>query len=361
MTDRPDWDYWYRRWCAELDASYQNFAHEHKLKYNTLRREFAARGGISGREQSSGHTHISQIIPTDAESLDTERWQIALNVALAQPFTRISHAADLHFPYHDEAALDLYLICVMKYQPDIIVVGSDAFDFPSISTFAPNPDLTDDDALETVRPYWQDFIGRLRKAAPAATLVFIMGNHEQRLWRFVCNQAPQVRKTLMRAFVDLVRQGGEVLWLGMTGQVDIGSLTVAHGSKKLSTLRKYGAFNQLDKLRYQRHISAGHAHRLQSATIRGPEHIVESAISGCLCRLTPHYNISNEYSDWVQGSAFWTVHNASDIAWQHNLKFDTIGHRLYTMLGGEILSVTKGNDLNRLEVTPLTSSSLAVA
>ena len=60
-------------------------------------------------------------------------------------------------------------------------------------------------------------------------LVYIYGNHEWRILRYLETQAPKIRNTVMKAWRNILRHGGDVLYLGdNTDWVRIGPLLVMH-------------------------------------------------------------------------------------------------------------------------------------
>src|SRR5690606_238396 len=130
-------------------------------------------------------------------------------------------------------ALNMAYRLMAHRQPDVIVVGSDTADFSVISSFKPSPDNDEqiDDELDELRRYWIPHIDTLRAAAPKAALVYILGNHEQRIYDHMADAAPKLRKTVERAWIDMVSYQGRVIWLGRTEEVEIGHLLVKHGDK----------------------------------------------------------------------------------------------------------------------------------
>src|SRR5690606_27235332 len=100
-----------------------------------------------------------------------------------------SHCCDVHFPFQHDAT-----------QPDVIVVGSDTIDFAALSSFEPDPDLESADELELFAYYWDLHIIEIRDRCPDAVLVYILGNHERRIYAYADRQAPAVRNTLFKRF-----------------------------------------------------------------------------------------------------------------------------------------------------------------
>lgn len=302
-------------------ASYGEIAARYGLSRNSVR------GRIS-RARRAGAGNVLAL-----GSSDGDRWQAALTRLLARPYVTIAHLSDLHLPYADENALALVYQCLRALQPDIVITLSDAFDFPTISSFAADPDIPDEDVLETVRAPWWNFIDSVQVAAPSAVIRAILGNHDFRLHRFLADTAPQIRTTALRAFDDLVRYQGRVLLPDYLSECDIGAVTVMHGNK--STLGEYGAKRQLERRKYQRFIMAGHSHNPAWYLTRGPERAVASVVGGCLCQF-PHYQKDTLYSSWTQGFAYAIYDTRARYAWLHNVVFERAGDALLTTIGGVV-------------------------
>jgi len=128
------------------------------------------------------------------------------------------HICDVHFPFQHTAALEVTYQLIEHVRPDIIVVGSDAADFALISSFDIDPDIDEatSDVLDEFERYWMPFINELHLRSPYSKLVYIWGNHERRIKKFLGKNAPKFRQRIMRDYIDIVRDGGRVLYLGET-------------------------------------------------------------------------------------------------------------------------------------------------
>lgn len=245
-------------------------------------------------------------------------------------FVTVMHLSDIHFPYHDTQALSLTYKVVAQIQPDVIVVGSDSFDLPTISRFGPDKDMAVNDWLQQLKPYWQAFINNLQLAAPNALLPFIVGNHDNRALEEI--KKLSVPKVVMDYFIDTVRCDNNVMWLGGTSEVEIGNLTVAHGW----LTNKYTAASTLLAYKYQRNLIVGHTHRPDFNTVRGANYSVACAVGGCLCQLTPHYQSNRQHTDWQHGTVVAIVDTQTVNSQLHNLiyhdtKWTSIGTQVITL------------------------------
>lgn len=102
--------------------------------------------------------------------------------------TKLFFWPDTHWPYHDKNAVKLAFKAARAFKPDHLIVGGDLFDFYAVSDYSKHPKrkalLADE--LEGAT----EFIQELEALAPKRT--FLEGNHEFRLEKYLCTQAPQL-------------------------------------------------------------------------------------------------------------------------------------------------------------------------
>lgn len=236
---------------------------------------------------------------------DMQAWMDTLATLRRQNYIITNHQCDIHAPFQDRQALALNYQILKYMQPHVVVVGSDFADFPTISSYAPDPELDDDDILDNLRPHWWAHIDAVNAAAPNAIKVWISGNHEDRLWRYIDETAPQIRNTTREAFINLIRYQGNVLYLGRISEIDVGPLTIMHGDS--SCIGDMAARKMLTYRRYQKSYMFGHNHKDTNYTTAGPVRIVRSAGSGHLSQRMPHYQKGVKYNHWVQGNCYGLV------------------------------------------------------
>lgn len=236
------------------------------------------------------------------------------------------HLHDIHAPFQDEAALDVAYQLVEHVQPDVIVVGSDAADFTLLSSFDPDPDINEeiDDELEGFKAFWYEHINTLRKIAPDATLVYIYGNHEWRILRYLEQNAPKLRKTVLKAWKDVLRAGGAVLYLGEVDWVRMGGLVVMHGSRVGENAAKL----QLQDVGHQVSVMAGHVHRISNFEKAGEDFPVVSAVGGCLCKPS-HYMRGKARNKWQLGTIVASVDLNGRYVHFDNLRFEQDADRVW--------------------------------
>lgn len=267
---------------------------------------------------------------------DLQAWQDRQSDLMRENYVVVGHKSDVHAPFEDPDALALSYQLDAYLQPHVIAVGSDFCDFPTISAYAPDPELGNDDILDTLRPRWWNHVDAIKRAAPNATLVWIDGNHDDRLRRFLDDTAPQIRHTVQEAFVEFIRYQGRVLYIGRVSEIDVGVLTVLHGDN--SVLGEYGARKLLMARRSQRWYMFGHSHTPKEAYMHGDEYEVGAAGGGHLGQRIPHYQKQSRFNGWMQGSCYAVVGMKERRVWFSNQIFYQRDNLLTTALGNRVFA-----------------------
>lgn len=119
---------------------------------------------------------------------------------------RLLLVPDTHAPFEDSRAFDLMLHGMRsEWRPQGIVVLGDFFDFYSLSAHPPETDRQEDFEDELLR-------GRARlhqlEDLGAKRRLFIAGNHEQRLERYLARNAPKLYRSLSLPQLLGLKSGG---------------------------------------------------------------------------------------------------------------------------------------------------------
>lgn len=96
---------------------------------------------------------------------------------------------DLHRPFHDQRAIDLFIYICKDIGVTHLIINGDLIDFININAHgAKSPDLhvTLDDELNDTRIFLED----LRNQLPKVKIIYNYGNHCYRLDRFIMNKCP---------------------------------------------------------------------------------------------------------------------------------------------------------------------------
>jgi hypothetical protein len=214
---------------------------------------------------------------------------------------RIAFPTDEHVPFQDDEARQVALKILEDFKPDLMITGSDGLDFYGLSTFDKNPQRIKSDLQDEINK-WKEIQREWRNATPGAKRVFITGNHEDRLRRYLWKH-PEIASldavTIPNLF-DLISQG--ITW-DMRGDIlsdeyqvnDL--LTIKHG-----TFVRQGSGMSARAELQDEHFSistcTGHTHRGGSFFARTRAGVVQGHECFCLCKLDPEYKTR---PDWQQG------------------------------------------------------------
>lgn len=232
---------------------------------------------------------------------------------------RVAFVPDIHLPYHDKAAYDLVVRALKAWKPDVLVVMGDAVDMDSVSSF-PKVDgrrMTLEEEMDAARPEFAKLNG-----IGATTKVYLKGNHEFRLERYLATEAQRLGKLVdLEGLLPLrgwrVIPYGQAYWIGelmMTHDIGRSGVNVAR-----QQLQDAGE-----------NIVCGHSHRLQvvyGGQAHGPVHV-----SGSLGWLGDPDAITYRHRAMVQRE--WAHGFATAV-----FKPDTSGHfflRVHAVVGGAV-------------------------
>lgn len=225
--------------------------------------------------------------------------------------------SDSHHPFHDQRAIGVGLDIAKDLKPKNIFLDGDIADCYLISDFNKDPlvGLTLQVEIDSV----YNFLLQVRNACPDSKIIYIDGNHEFRLKRYLIKNAKEL--------VGLTRAcSGEeppaLSWPSLLRFKELGIKHISsgrresqywHGSQLMighwDRVNKHSGYTAKNLLE-DKHISLiqGHTHRLGSSfrTVRigdGKHRVIAGYENGCLCDLNPEYVTD---PNWQQG--FSVVH-----------------------------------------------------
>lgn len=211
--------------------------------------------------------------------------------------------SDIHVPYHSEVALAAAVDYLKTIGIDCLLLNGDVADFYTISRWQKDPKKRD------FRGELDAVIGTLawlRDQFPDASIVYKVGNHEERwqhwLWQHAAEISDHPRMRLSE-WLEFDELGIELV--DEQRPVMVGKLPVMHGHELPKGLTNpvnmaRGAF-----LRTLHTVLVGHGHRTSGHAESSMWHDEVFCWSqGCLCDLTPEYARINR---WNHGFAVVTV------------------------------------------------------
>lgn len=109
---------------------------------------------------------------------------------MSRSWERTVVAGDVHVPFEDARAVRLFLEFCRYFKPDVVVLNGDILDMWEVSFFDKDPRVGK--SLKEEIDEGRIFLKAVRDANPTARIIYIEGNHEFRLQRFVITKAPEL-------------------------------------------------------------------------------------------------------------------------------------------------------------------------
>jgi predicted phosphodiesterase len=216
---------------------------------------------------------------------------------------RILFLSDIHIPYHDEEALALALQYGKEKDADCIYLNGDILDFYHGSTFEKDPKKRRiKEELDAAR----DFLAILRREFPKAEIVYKVGNHEERYWRYMRVKAPELCDIQAFSFAELMQfEKFNVQLVDGRTKSNIASLSAFHGHEFGGSVFSPVNVARGLYLRTKASSICGHSHQTSEHTERDVNGKIVTCWSvGCLSELSPEYA---PYNKWNLGFAFIEV------------------------------------------------------
>jgi predicted phosphodiesterase len=212
---------------------------------------------------------------------------------------------DPHIPYHDVAAYNIAINYAQDWEPDDVILGGDFADFKDISFWkdAPNRSRFSDE-IARVRVY----VHNLRSKFPHARIIYVEGNHEARLARYLFSKAPELYglpSLTVPKLLELDRSGIQYVsnidrLTAGEQPLQLGKLFVLHGHEiKIS----WDGVNIARTMYLKAHnnVIFGHHHQSQHYTFKKLDGKHEGSwMVGGLCQLSEPYQPMN---NWIHGFA----------------------------------------------------------
>lgn len=211
--------------------------------------------------------------------------------------------SDLQIPDHSEEALELVLQFIPDFRPNLVILNGDLLNFTGVAKYDPIPHytVTLSDEIETARRIINKVVKIVRQSNPIVEIVWIKGNHEFRLEKFLATHATPVAELKIDGeyliSIEKIFNTKELGIKTVPYQRDfkIGDVIVEHGD----LVRKHAGYTAkgMFESRGESGIS-GHTHRAgyYSRTRAGKTYFwIEQ---GCLCNLEPEPHYARR-PDWA--------------------------------------------------------------
>ena len=216
---------------------------------------------------------------------------------------------DVHRPYHDKRAWALFLRVAKAVKPVHLVCIGDFADFYKVSAHSKDPSriLTFDDELADVNAGLDQL-----DALHATHKLFIEGNHEDRLRRYLQDKAPELYGVVgADTLFHLKRRQWQ--YIPYKSDTRLGKLYLTHD---VGTAGRYATHRALDV--YQHSIITGHTHRM-GFVVEGNA-VAEFKLSASFGWLgdraaVDYMQRANVNKNWALGFGVGYLHPASGVAY----------------------------------------------
>lgn len=209
-------------------------------------------------------------------------------------YQSVLHIPDIHVPFEDKAAVDAAMWIAGKCQPDTVVVHGDLMDCYTVSRFSKDP--TRGVHIQEEADMAHRILRDLRRHSKAKRCVFINGNHEARLDKYVQGQASALHGVRGLSIPGMLRLE-DIGWenVEFNGRFMAGPIMCIHGIR-------YGVGTAMNNLRhYGVSVVQGHSHKVSSAHmsfVGGRQ--IESHEIGCLASTDVEYT---DHPNWQHAVA----------------------------------------------------------
>ena len=218
--------------------------------------------------------------------------------------------ADTHIPYHSLEHLKIALQTGLDEDIDTILLMGDIVDFYSVSFWEKDPRKRN---FQYEINQLNLVLSIIREAFPNVTIIYMVGNHEERFERYLKVKAPELINMEVLQFSRLINSNElRITVIGDKRIVKIGRLNCIHGhefgrsiSSPVNPAR--GLYLKGKEIAICAHFHQSSQHTEKSMT----DSVISCWSLGCLCGLRPDYLPINK---WNHGFAI--IHKYSDKEFQ---------------------------------------------
>ena len=204
-------------------------------------------------------------------------------------------AGDIHIPYYDQDALEIFIERIIDFKPKTIILAGDWIDFYAISKWQHNPRKR---SVKDEIDLFNYILDQIVKAANGAKIIYKYGNHEERFDNYIMNKAPELfeLETIHLDNVLKLKERGIEL-VKDKRIIRINHLNVIHGHEYIFSISNpvnpaRGLFNRAKKTSLCFHFHQTSEHT--EPTISGE--VISAWSSGCLANLHPEYMPLNKWN-----------------------------------------------------------------
>lgn len=203
--------------------------------------------------------------------------------------------ADAHIPYYRKRPFEIALEYGAQEDVDGIVLFGDIADFYSISFWVRDPRRRN---FKADRDALLQALGVIRNIFPDKPIVYKLGNHEERLERYLRVKAPELIDMELLSFSAVIESDKyNIDVVDDKRIIKIGRLYMIHGHEFGHTIQNPVNPARGLYLRGKEIALCAHYHQTSQHTEKSLADIITSCWSiGCLCDLHPEYRPLNKWN-----------------------------------------------------------------
>lgn len=201
------------------------------------------------------------------------------------------YVPDCHFPEHDGRAFQILLSFMHDFKPDEVVILGDFFDVSCVSSFDKDP-RRDHRFLSDELAYGISYVKQLDSLYPNTSFVFLEGNHETRIKRYLFSNAPKIADRIDMKQILGIPERWRYLSYGQNGHYRHGDWVATHGT----VFNKHVASSMV--MKYGTNVIFGHVHRIQ-------EHYYTKFNGEVLKAVSPGWLGDVTKADYIKDVADW--------------------------------------------------------
>ena len=199
--------------------------------------------------------------------------------------------SDIHIPFQDDDAVDSFIEYCKKRKPEVIVLNGDVLDMFMLSKFTKGEGRNPLEEITMCR----ELLASLRDACPNAEIYYIIGNHENRLEKYVLTKAPELASLIEDVFSIIKTEDFKIR--GCASLTINDNFVCKHGTL-LGNKSGLSAIKEMENAYMSG--ATGHTHRLCKYIARKSGRKFIWIETGCLCDLNPEYMVN---PNWQAGFA----------------------------------------------------------
>jgi len=184
--------------------------------------------------------------------------------------------ADLHIPYLHKINYEAVHQYIKNKHYDYIVLLGDVVDFYAISFFRKDPERAQHKNLKLEIEQCKAFLSELRDEFPNAKIIWMEGNHEERLRNHIWSKVPELDCVLDKLFVNLFEL--DKLKIDYIDKpFKLGMLWFLHGHERKGGNPEYIIKVFMDYVRD--HFIIGHFHRIADGLFKSIGGTIHKGVS----------------------------------------------------------------------------------